>query len=441
MYAGNVTETKGGYKAMAASAFPFHSNKSNPSHFLSMMASPKEVILGSDILQQMYCHLLCGLRHSNLVDGIRAPYAAGLVRAISLLESKWEHLCHDLEYGCPSLEISDALIRNSVIKVLCGPQPELAMRFLSICKEKDWEGILSKLWPNARYIKCVTTGSMEQYYSKIKYHAGELPVLGGDYFASECCVGINLDISQPPELTRFTMLPTAAYFEFLPYDINKMSDRGEDTVDLSAVEAGKMYELVVTTYRGLYRYRLGDIVKVVGFYNSSPQIEFVTRAPKIPGEILTEGILISAMKTFQEVLRNEAMTEMADFACFLDRELGSMQLKVFVEVREPSIFLQQKKLLEADGVLRKCCSCLEDGFGSIYKLMRAKGEVGPMLLYLVKPGSFDKILQVAIESGAPASQYKPPKIIRNHKIVDLMEVSTFVTVCFDSSDDNIQFMQ
>ncbi|KAL6978469.1 hypothetical protein U1Q18_020139 [Sarracenia purpurea var. burkii] len=174
---------------------------------------------------------------------------------------------------------------------------------------------------------------MEQYYSKIKYHAGELSVLGGDYFASECCVGINLDISQPPELTRFTMLPTAAYFEFLPYDIDKMSDRGEETVDLSAVEAGRF----------------------VGFYNSSPQVEFVTRAPKIPGEILTEGNLISAIKTFQEVLRNEAMTEMADFACFLDRELGSMQLKVFVEVREASIFLQQKKLLESDGVLRKCC--------------------------------------------------------------------------------------
>ncbi|CAL5433103.1 unnamed protein product [Camellia sinensis] len=434
MYAGDVKNTKGGYKAMAASAFPFQSNNPNASRFLSMSVSPKEVILGSDVEQQMYCHLLCGLRHSDLVDGIRAPYAAGLVRAICLLESKWEQLCQDLEYGYPSSGIFDVATRDSVIEVLSEPQPELAKRYRSICEEEDWGGILSKLWPNARYIKCVTTGSMEQYYSKIKYYGGELPVLGGDYFASECCVGINLDISQPPELTRFTMLPTAAYFEFLPFDINKMSAREEETVDLTGVEMGKMYEVVVTTYRGLYRYRLGDIVKVVGFYNSSPQVEFVMRAPKTPSEILTEGDLMSAMKSFQQVLRNEAMTEVTEFAGFLDLELNPKQLKVFVEVTKGSIFLQLEKLNESVLVLRRCCSYLEDGFGAIYKLMRERGDVGPVLLYIVKPGSFDKILQVAIENGAPASQYKPPKIIRNHKIVDLMEDCAVVTVCLDSFD-------
>ncbi|GMP99897.1 hypothetical protein CsSME_00047202 [Camellia sinensis var. sinensis] len=434
MYAGDVKNTKGGYKAMAVSAFPFQSNNPNASRFLFMSVSPKEVILGSDVEQQMYCHLLCGLRHSDLVDGIGAPYAAGLVRAICLLESKWEQLCQDLEYGYPSSGISDVAMRDSVIEVLSEPQPELAKRYRSICEEEDWGGILSKLWPNARYIKCVTTGSMEQYYSKIKYYGGELPVLGGDYFASECCVGINLDISQPPELTRYTMLPTAAYFEFLPFDMNKTSARDEETVDLTGVEVGKMYEVVVTTYRGLYRYRLGDIVKVVGFYNSSPQVEFVMRAPKTPSEILTEGDLMSAMKSFQQVLRNEVMTEVTEFAVFLDLELNPKQLKVFVEVTEGSIFLQLEKLNESVLVLRGCCSYLEDGFGAIYKLMRQRGEVGPMLLYIVKPGSFDKILQVAIENGAPASQYKPPKIIRNHKIVDLMEDCAVVTVCLDSFD-------
>lgn len=430
MYAGNVTNTKGGFKAMAASAFPFHSSKSNPSHFLTMSGSPKEVILGSDVEQQMYCHLLCGLRHSNLVDGIRAPYATGLVRAICVLESKWEQLCQDLEYGCPSLGISDVSMRNSVSEVLCGPQPELAKRFRHICKEENWGGILNKLWPNARYIRCVTTGSMEQCYFQIKYYAGEIPVLGGDYFASECCVAINLDISQPPELTKYTILPTAAYFEFLPFDNDKMSVSGEETVDLSGVEVGKMYEVVVTTYRGLYRYRLGDIVKVVGFYDSSPQVVFVTRAPKSAGEILTEGNLISAMKSLKQVLRNEAMTEVTEFACFLDSELDPRQLKVFAEVRDASMFSQE----ESVAVLKRCCSSLEDGFGVMYNLMRSRGEVGPMLLYIVKPGSFDKVMQVAIENGAPASQYKPPKIIRSRNIADLMEVSAVVTVCFGSLD-------
>ncbi|GAU31557.1 hypothetical protein TSUD_333330 [Trifolium subterraneum] len=55
---------------------------------------------------------------------------------------------------------------------------------------------------------------MKQYYQKLKFYAGEdVPILGRDYFASECCVGLNLDITQLPETTRFIILPTFAYFE------------------------------------------------------------------------------------------------------------------------------------------------------------------------------------------------------------------------------------
>ncbi|XP_057509188.1 probable indole-3-acetic acid-amido synthetase GH3.6 [Actinidia eriantha] len=207
-----------------------------------------------------------------------------------------------------------------------------------------------------------------------------------------------------------------------------MSVNSEETVDVSGVEVWKMYEVVVTTYRGPYRYRLGDIVKVVGFYNSSPQVEFVTRAPNHLGEVITEGNLIFAIKRFQQVLRSEATTYITEFACFLDLELNPRLLKVFVEVREAPIFLQEEKLQESVVVLRRCCSSLEDDFGDIYKLMKTRGEVRPILLYNVKLGSFNKVLQVAIENGAPASQYKPPKIIRNHKVVGLLEASTVVMV-------------
>lgn len=32
---------------------------------------------------------------------------------------------------------------------------------------------------------------------------------------------------------------------------------GEETLDFYRVEVGKMYEMVVTIYRGFYRYKLG----------------------------------------------------------------------------------------------------------------------------------------------------------------------------------------
>lgn len=427
-YAGNVTMLKSGYKAMAATAFPVHGNNSNPSRFLSVLVSPKEVILGSDFQQQLYCHLLCGLRHFELVGGIQAPYAISLIKAVSLLESKWEQLCEDLENGFPNAYVNDIPMRDSVIEVLSGPQLNLSRRVRSICEGSCWEGILSKLWRNACYVKCVATGSMEQYYQKLQYYAGKLPLLGGDYFASECCLGINLDIGKPPEQTRYTMLPTAAYFEFAPFDLNTSWVTGEETVDLSGVEKGKMYEVVVTTYRGFYRYRLGDIVKVVGFHNSSPQVEFVMRAPKTSSDIVTERDLVSAMTSFQLVLRTLTTAEIVEFAGFLDLEVSPKKMKIFIEVKG-GIFLEKDKVEES---LKKCCSSIEDGLGGTYSVMKARGEVGPLLVSVVKHGSFDELSQITIKNGATASQYKPPKILRNQTAVDLMEVSTVLTVSSNS---------
>ncbi|XP_022758134.1 probable indole-3-acetic acid-amido synthetase GH3.6 [Durio zibethinus] len=434
IYADSITTTKGGFKVMAASSFPLQSSNSNVNRSIFMsLTSPKEVILGSNVEHQIYCHLLCGLRISDSVDAIHAPYAIGLIKAFHVLESKWEQLCEDIEKGFPCLDINDIPMRDSVVEVLGGPQPDLSNRIRLICEEKNWGGILHKLWPNVRYIRCVTTGSMKQYYSKLKYYAGEVTLLGGDYFASECCVAINLDIKQPPDLTRFVMLPTAAYFEFLPFDSTQNKVVGEETVDICGVEVGKMYEVVVTTYRGFYRYRLGDIVRVVDFYNSSPLLAFVMRAPKTSYDIVTEADLMAAMESLQLVLRNIiGMTiEIVEFTSFFDSDLSPKRLKIFVEVKNCDMLLQDK-LQESIVLLRKCCSTLEDSLGSFYKVQRNKGEVDHLSLSILKCGSFDRLLQVAIENGAPASQYKPAKIIRNHDIVDVMEGYVLVTISLES---------
>ncbi|GMI76069.1 hypothetical protein like AT1G48660 [Hibiscus trionum] len=278
----------------------------------------------------------------------------------------------------------------------------------------------------------ILSGSMKQYYSKLKYYAGEVPLVGGDYFSSECCVAINLDIKQPPDQTRFVMLPTASYFEFLPFDSTENNVVGEETVDACGVEVGKMYEVVVTTYRGFYRYRLGDIVRVVGFYNSSPLLEFVMRAPKASYEIVTEGDLMAAMETFQLVLRNTMgmAIEIMEFTSSVEFGSSPKRQKIFIELKDCNTSLQNK-LRESMLLLKECCAALEDDLGSIYKVQRNKGEISPLSLSILKCGNFDRLLKLAIENGTPASQYKPPKIIRNPSIVGVLEEYVLVNITLD----------
>jgi hypothetical protein len=39
----------------------------------------------------------------------------------------------------------------------------------------------------------------------------------------------------------------------------------------------KIYEVVITNSSGLYRYRMGDMIRVVGFHNKAPIVEFMYR--------------------------------------------------------------------------------------------------------------------------------------------------------------------
>ena len=41
-----------------------------------------------------------------------------------------------------------------------------------------------------------------------------------------------------------------------------------------------MYEMVYTSPTGLYRYRTGDIIRIVDFFNQTPIYEFVYRSEK-----------------------------------------------------------------------------------------------------------------------------------------------------------------
>ena len=46
---------------------------------------------------------------------------------------------------------------------------------------------------------------------------------------------------------------------------------------LFKVSVGEMYEIVITTFEGLYRYRTDDVVKITGYYGTIPKYKFIRR--------------------------------------------------------------------------------------------------------------------------------------------------------------------
>ena len=64
---------------------------------------------------------------------------------------------------------------------------------------------------------------------------------------------------------------------------------------------GARYFVVVTTVAGLYRYRMGDIVKCVGYYNQSPTIEFLYRRGSL---LYISGAKVSENEIFAAITRH-----------------------------------------------------------------------------------------------------------------------------------------
>ena len=66
--------------------------------------------------------------------------------------------------------------------------------------------------------------------------------------------------------------PFNCFYEFLP--IEQKGNENAQPLCMWEVEKGKYYELMITTYSGLYRYNMLDVVKVVDFIGHTPIIMF-----------------------------------------------------------------------------------------------------------------------------------------------------------------------
>lgn len=147
---------------------------------------------------------------------------------------------------------------------------------------------------------------------------------------------------------------------FAPYTA-KTSISILQTLFAEQTEIGKLYELVVTTLSGLYRYRIGDVVKIARFHNNCPVVEYQYRQGQIlnvRAEKTSERIFYDALKS---VLNQEGQRfRLVDYTCaesiMLDdesRALKTADVKgtapfyvVFLELSSGKLEEEEMKTLE-----------------------------------------------------------------------------------------------
>ncbi|KAG6724898.1 hypothetical protein I3842_02G005700 [Carya illinoinensis] len=416
------TKTPGGLLArpVLTSYYKSEHFKTRPYDPYNVYTSPNEAILCADSFQSMYTQMLCGLLMREEVLRVGAVFASGLLRAIRFLQLHWQQLAHDISRAL-NPKITDPSLRECMSKSI-KPNPELSKFITQECSGENWEGIITRVWPNTKYLDVIVTGAMAQYIPTLEYYGGGLPLSCTMYASSECYFGLNLKPMSSPSEVSYTIMPNMCYCEFLPHESDAPAvspDSPPQLVDLADVEVGKQYELIITTYAGLCRYRVGDILQVTDFYNSAPQFRFIRRKNvllSIDSDKTDEAELQKAIDNASALLK-EFNTSVVEYTSYADTKSipGHYVLYWELLVKDPANSPTHE-------VLNRCCLAMEESLNSVYRQSRvADNSIGPLEIRVLENGTFEELMDYAISRGASINQYKVPRCVNSSPIVELLD--------------------
>ncbi|HUA64528.1 MAG TPA: GH3 auxin-responsive promoter family protein [Alphaproteobacteria bacterium] len=243
----------------------------------AVMAVPGEVRLNLDLDQFRYVTLLCLLRRPDL-RLISVWHPSFLSLLLDALPGFWEHLLKDIETGACRYPKSLPPIVLRALKLR--PWPERA-RQLSNAGPFEPETI----WPDMSVISCWGDGHAELAKADVERRFPSAVIQSKGLLATECFVTI-------PFANSYPLAVTSHFFEFL-------DEQGRVHLAHELKKTG-VYEVIVTTGGGLWRYRLRDRVQVTGCLGSTPSLRFLGRTGNVSdrcGEKLSEQFVARAIQS------------------------------------------------------------------------------------------------------------------------------------------------
>lgn len=363
-----------------------------------LYTSPIEVMKIKDKETALYLHLLFGLKETHLLY-IGGVFISSVLDLFRVLEREHEALAKDIRLGCINSKLNiDENIRKKLNKLLT-PDVKRASELEREFK-KGFKGIAGRIWRDLAYIATVTGANFSIYDDKVNYYTNSLPIYSPGYACTEAMIGVNPYAKK----IRYVIIPDTVFYEFIPVE-----EERKRTLLLNELKMGGRYEIVVTNYAGLYRYRVGDVVKVVGFYNNCPEIEFLYRKNQVlnmVAEKTNEEQLTSAIKSTMKKLK----LNLVDYTVAPDNSVTPGRYMFYFEFRN-SMSSYEVQLLERtlDIELRKS--------NLAYNRARNNRRLDRIKVVLLAPNTFNLIKEKLFSKGVSKNQVKIPRVVNKNQYI------------------------
>lgn len=263
-------------KITILSCADFQTRREQKNGFFDKFIGGEDFIFSKEMKDGWYVKLWLALSEPQM-KSVYSIYLYDILLFLQYFKEHWMEIVEHMEKGEIPEEIDLTKEIKEKLLAISRPSKEWFSYVRREC-EKGFVGIVQRVWKECVMVSGIggkVFGTQEQV---LREFLGNIPIHYYLYASSEAHIGIAIT----QEDDSYVCIPHSCFMEFIPID------EEEDKVKwIGQLEKGKMYELVITNFCGLYRYRMMDVVEVTGFYGQTPRIRFAFRrnlAVNIAGE-------------------------------------------------------------------------------------------------------------------------------------------------------------
>ena len=187
-------------------------------------------------------------------------------RLLDLIEARGEEMIADIRRGAFSVKASEAT--QEALNALFEANSARADALQRIYEQSGaffaTPDEMLEVWPNLQMASCWMSGSVgRDAYDVIQRLPKSIRYFDMGFGASEGKFNLPTKLGSPIGVAAIF----SVFFEFVPLE-------GGEPCCIWEVEDGRYYEMLVTTYSGLYRYNMLDVVRFDGTVGNTPRFVF-----------------------------------------------------------------------------------------------------------------------------------------------------------------------
>lgn len=377
--------------------------KNVPGFVKNLFSCPVELFNIEDYAARNYAIMRFSIEKN--VTGWVAPNPSTIVELQNCVDANLDEMIEDIGHGTLSRKFNIPDEIRAVVEPQLKPNPKRAFELRDLQSRCD-RVTPKEFWPDLQLLGTWKCGNTQIYLKKIY---GTIPEdtlhmeLG--YFSTECRFGLVFDDS-----IETVLMPHMHYYEFKrEKDLDNPDARFYQLYEL---KEGERYCPFVTTYSGLYRYNMNDIVQVGSPFFATPRVHMVQKVNgivSITGEKLYEDQFIKAVDKAQE----QSKMKLAYYTGYVN--LAESRYDWYFEFEDRKV--NQKKAEYFAGLVDENLKHLNIEYESKRNSFRLKDPA----VYLLVPNAFDKFKEFVLNRNhRDASRFKPNVLAQNegnHKVI------------------------